>query len=31
MAIMNVARLGKFLSDRTVLEYARDIWNIEAV
>ncbi|MBZ5675367.1 MAG: glycogen/starch/alpha-glucan phosphorylase [Acidobacteriia bacterium] len=31
MAIMNVARMGKFSSDRTVAEYARDIWNVGAV
>jgi starch phosphorylase len=31
MAILNVARMGKFSSDRTVAEYARDIWNIEKV
>jgi starch phosphorylase len=29
MAILNVARVGKFSSDRTVREYARDIWHIE--
>ena len=29
MAILNVAGMGKFSSDRTVLEYARDIWHIE--
>jgi len=28
-AILNVARAGKFSSDRTVREYARDIWHIE--
>ena len=27
-SILNVARIGKFSSDRTVLEYARDIWRI---
>jgi starch phosphorylase len=27
-SILNVARIGKFSSDRTVLEYARDIWKI---
>ncbi len=31
MAILNVARIGRFSSDRTVLEYARDIWDIERV
>ena len=28
-AILNVARTGKFSSDRTVLEYAKEIWNIK--
>jgi starch phosphorylase len=28
-AILNVARMGAFSSDRTVREYARDVWNIK--
>jgi len=27
-SILNVARMGKFSSDRTVAEYARDIWDV---
>ena len=30
-AIHNVARIGKFSSDRTVSEYARDIWHLQRV
>jgi glycogen phosphorylase len=29
MSILNVARMGRFSSDRTVAEYERDIWNVK--
>jgi starch phosphorylase len=28
MSILNVARVGKFSSDRTIAEYCRDIWKV---
>ena len=28
-AILNIARVGKFSSDRTIMEYNRDIWHTE--
>jgi starch phosphorylase len=31
MAIMNIAKSGKFSSDRTILEYAREIWSAQPV
>jgi glycogen phosphorylase len=31
MSMLNVARVGKFSSDRVVAEYAREIWNLNAV
>jgi starch phosphorylase len=29
MSILNVARIGKFSSDRAIREYCRDIWKVE--
>ena len=29
-AILNVASSGKFSSDRTIAEYANEIWNVQA-
>lgn len=31
MSILNVARSGKFSSDRTISEYCRDIWKVKPV
>jgi starch phosphorylase len=31
MSILNVARVGRFSSDRVVAEYAREIWNLKPV
>ncbi len=28
MSLLNIARMGKFSSDRTIAEYARDIWDV---
>ncbi len=31
MSVLNVARMGKFSSDRAIREYCRDIWHVEPV
>jgi starch phosphorylase len=31
MALLNVARSGKFSSDRTIEDYVRDIWKLKKV
>ena len=31
MSLVNIARSGRFSSDRAILEYAKDIWHVERV
>ena len=31
MAMLNVANVGKFSSDRTIEQYAQEIWGLEKV
>ncbi len=31
MSILNTARMGKFSTDRTISEYAKDIWGVKPV
>jgi len=31
MSILNVARMGKFSSDRAIREYCQEIWKVEPI
>ena len=31
MSLINIARSGRFSSDRAVMEYANDIWHVKPV
>ena len=31
MSILNTANMGNFSTDRTIREYAKDIWNVQGV
>ena len=31
MAVLNTARMGKFSSDRTILEYAQKVWKLPRI